>query len=289
VAFFLVGQRNQYISIIDLPFKNPFVYSANFIKSISESGSEHIRLVLLKNDSNLNSNPEISGMLGFLGGSGYIFPFLNALNGKDFKIISIADYCQADRESKVNATYIISPTALEQISKTCPGIPIIILSSGYGLDSNEQTISQLFFNFPYEKVLSSDFKSIKISPENIFNHDSDTSISVREWGAKEQVLILSKSPSVSLKLRGLNKSSRFIFSQSPSESKKAFEIFFNPKPRLLFLNEGGDILDSDFIDGTYFVPLGATEIRINFNKNNYNDHFKAYLFFMHDLKLRVLN
>ena len=136
-------------------------------------------------------------------------------------------------------------------------------------------------------MLSSEFKSIKISPESIFNHDSDTSISVREWGVKEQILILSKSPLVSLKLRELNKSSRFIFSQSPSESKKAFEIFFNPKPRVFFLNEGGDILDSDFIDGTYFAPLGASEMRINFNKNNYNDHFKAYLFVMHDFKLRV--
>jgi hypothetical protein len=53
----------------------------------------------------------------------------------------------------------------------------------------------------------------------------DTSISVREWGVKEQILILSKSPLVSLKLKGLNISSRFIFSQSPSESIKAFEIF----------------------------------------------------------------
>jgi hypothetical protein len=287
VVFFLVGQRNQYISIIDLPFNNPYVYSANFIKSISESGSEQVRLVLLKNDNNLNSNPEISGMLGFLGGSGYIFPFLNALNGKDFKIISIADYCQADRVSKVSTTYIISPAALEQISKVCPSTPIVILSSGYGLDSNEPIIRQLFFNFPYEKVLSSEFKSVKISHESIFNHDSDTSISIREWGVKEQILILSKSPSVSLKLRELKKSSRFIFSQSPSESKKAFEIFFNPKPGVFFLNEGGDILDSDFIDGTYFAPLGATEIRINFNKNNYNHHFKAYLFVMHDFKLRV--
>lgn len=184
VVFFLVGQRNQYISIIDLPFNNPYVYSANFIKSISESGSEHVRLVLLKNDNNLNSNPEISGMLGFLGGSGYIFPFLNALNGEDFKIISTADYCEADRVGNVSTTYIISPIALGHISKACPGTPIIILSSGYGLDSNEQIISQLFFNFPHEKVLSSEFKSIKISPESIFNYDSDTSISVREWGGK---------------------------------------------------------------------------------------------------------
>lgn len=100
-------------------------------------------------------------------------------------------------------------------------------------------------------------------------------------------MILSKSPSVSLKLRYLNKSPLFIFSQSPSESKKSFIIFFNPKPKVIFLNEAGDILDLDFIDGTYFVPLGASEMRINFNKNNYNDHFKAYLFVMHDFKLRV--
>jgi len=65
--------------------------------------------------------------------------------------------------------------------------------------------------------------------------------------------------------------------------------FFNSKPRVFFLNEGGDILDSDFIDGTYFVPLGATEIRVKFNKNNYECYFKAYLFNMHDFKLRVLN
>ena len=140
VAFFLVGQRNQFISVVNLPFNNPYVYSTNFIKSISESGSEQLRLVLLKNDKNLNSNPEISVMLGFLEESGYIFPFLNALNGKDFKIISIADYCQADRESKVSTTYIISPAALGQLSKACPSTSIVILSSGYGLDSNEQII-----------------------------------------------------------------------------------------------------------------------------------------------------
>lgn len=287
VAFFLVGQRNQYISIIDLPFNNPYVYSTNFIKAISESGSDHVRLVLLKNDENLNSNPEISGMLGFLGGSGYIFPFLNALNGKDFKIISIADYCQADRESKVSTTYIISPVALGQISKACPSTSIVLLSSEYGLDSNEQIISQLFFNFPYEKVLSSEFKTIKISPESMFKHDSDTSISVREWGVKEQILILSKAPSVSLKLKVATESSRFMFSQSPSVSRKAFDFFFNPEPKVLFLNESGDVLSSDFIEGTFFAPIGASEIRINFNKNNYNDHFKAYLFVMHDFKLRV--
>ena len=67
----------------------------------------------------------------------------------------------------------------------------------------------------------------------------------------------------------------------------SMHFFFNPEPKVLFLNESGDVLSSDFIEGTFFAPMGASEIRINFNNNNYNDHFKAYLFVMHDFKLRV--
>ena len=281
VAAFLVCERNFYISLFDSPLTNPYVYTANFIKTLSDSGAKRVRLVLFQKDGQLNNHPEISSMMGFMGGEGYIFQFLNSLNGRDFALISIPEYCQIDRKRVASDVYIISPIALVHTPKICLGYRVKILSTGYGLDASKDVIDSTFKHFPYELILSSEYENLKIPAENIFASKSGASVLIREWGVSEQILILSKSPSISLKLKKLGEGRYFIFGPTPS-------YFLNPAPIVSFVGEMGSNSMLPLIGGRYFVPPDISEILVTFGEHNYSKHFNAYLFIMHDPKIRVI-
>lgn len=292
VAAFLVCERNLYISLFDSPRANPYVYTANFIKTLSDSdsdsGAKRLRLVLFQKDGQLNNHPEISSMMGFMGGEGYIFQFLNSLNGRDFALISIPEYCQIDRKQVASDVYIISPMALSHTPKICLGYGVKILSTGYGLDASKDVIDSTFKHFPYELILSSEYENLKIPAENIFESKSGASVLIREWGASEQILILSKSPSISLKLKKLGEGRYFIFGHTPSYASNSIDNFLNPAPIVSFVSEMGSNSMLPLIGGRYFVPPDISEILVAFGKHNYSKHFNAYLFIMHDPKIRVI-
>jgi hypothetical protein len=289
ITYFLVHQRNRYISMFDSPESNRYVYTANFIKKISSFADNRVRLVVLNKKEKLNSNPEISKMMGFLGDEAYIFPFLNSLNGGDFDIISQSEYCILKKNRDTGYLFIISPIVMTNADNECPKTYLKTLYSGYGLDANELIIDKIFEAFPLEDVLSSKYRDIDVLVEDLFSHDSNVKILVRDWGSKKQILILSKYKNTSLKLRSENtKFSKLIFSESPSRSERHALAFINQRTKIVLTNEFEQKIYEKPFGGVYLAPVGLIEMNINFGASDYSNHFGAYLFVMHEPKLRVL-
>lgn len=288
IVYFLIYQRNRYISIFDSPETNPYTYTTDFIKGISSSARNRVRLVILNQNEKLNSNPEISKMMGFLGGEAYIFQFINSLNGLDFKVQSLSEYCET-KTKDIQYLFILSPLVLKEVGKDCPKTNIKILNSGYGLYATEEIIDEIFKKFPFEDVLSSNYIEIDLNPENLFKHESDVGLLIRDWGVKKQVLVLSKNREAFLKIN--NKNTQFgklIYADSPSNSVKS-DYIAKSSTKTLFYDNVGRPLGLESFGGMHLTEFGPAEMRIIFSESDFNNHFGKYMLIMHDPKLRFLN
>jgi len=287
-VYFIVLGRNVYISPFDHPQSNPYVYSHTLLSEIAELHSGKIYLVVKNQEKAINKNQEIARLPGYMGGSGYIFPFLTSMNGYDFSIISSENYCSLS-EGSVHLS-VLSPEVFSELktNSSCYKNTTTELASGYGIDAPLAIQDTIFRRFPAEFVLSSYFESINGGFQDLFINDEAWRISGRPWGSVTQGILVSQTIDLTLNINTskiTDRQSWLVFGDHPSRVAKAIDRLTDTLPEISVFR-AGTTTSIPATNNTYFVPLNTGSISIRFSEDDFIPAFNGYVLFLHNPRNR---
>ena len=283
-GYFVVWERNVFISPFEHPRENSYVYAHTLLSKVAELHGKKIYLVVGDSEVQLNKYPEIERLPISTGGSGYIFPFLTSMNGYDFSVITLEQYCSFDLNEEHLA--FLSPTTLSNLQNeiNCYKTGVIELASGYGIDAPKATLESIFEIFRAEFLLSSCFESSNIDFFDLFVKKDNWDFGERPWGVVTQGILISRAKSLSLIINSNNSQRHqgwLVFSDSPSRVSKAINKLTMPLPELTALRNGRTtkLLSKN---NTHFVSSDIDSINIEFSEVDYIPAFNGYVLFMHN-------
>jgi hypothetical protein len=294
IVFFIIVERNEYIYAFDSPENNAYSYSHSLLSTLTEGYEEEVYLVITAPVpvTKLNRLPEIAKLPGFIGGSGYIFPFLTAMNGTNFSVISLDQYCSL-KKSKLYIA-ILSPNAAvsaRQNQGNCLMHSGIQLSSGYAIDAGQGILSNLLKKYPEEKILSNQYHSEDFYIETLFKSNDSWTSGVRPWGTVTQTILVGYSPYLSLEIDQnyfKNDEHWLIFDDHPTKIAKVIDRLKTSLPKISISRQGIET-PSTYKNGKYFIPLDTDTdtLNITFSEDDYIPAFGAYVLFMHNPKIQI--
>lgn len=255
-----------------------------FLSAMRERFPDEILLVTSERVEGVTLNRLSEIALTPVGGvAGYVFPYLTALNGSDFRVVPRAEFCAMDlppRGLAILPPALVGPPAPPEASGD---LLRFSLASGYGLVMHRnafvpfvaefhEVIGGLAFNEHSEPYLRPADEGVQVVP--------------RPWGDQTQYLLVSKSPTMRLTPPdGIEKIGELVFGMHPLHAWPFERI------RLQYANPAREVVltPADFSIANPSITLHDLEAAdVTMGEAAFSPPFGGYVFVMHNPKVRLL-